>query len=126
VSGDRYLLERAASEPDPQRDRGLEARSRVRLRVDRSDGQAMLARRGPKARGFPRIASPRFFDSFFLDQALWRAPGMGLPNVRRIVAAHGGAISVKSKPGEGTTFRPLVAGERPSPPRRRPRPATMP
>jgi signal transduction histidine kinase len=25
--------------------------------------------------------------------------------VRRIVVAHGGAVSVKSKPGEGTTFR---------------------
>jgi signal transduction histidine kinase len=29
---------------------------------------------------------------------------MGLPNVRRIVVAHGGSVSVKSSPGKGSTF----------------------
>jgi len=29
---------------------------------------------------------------------------MGLPNVRRIVDAHGGKVSVESEPGKGSVF----------------------
>ena len=40
--------------------------------------------------------------------------GLGLPLVARIVSAHGGALSIDSRPGEGTQVRvrlPLVPGE---------------
>ena len=50
---------------------------------------------------------------------------MGLPNVRRIAVAHGGTVSVKSKPGEGSTFTLSlpVSGDQSSSPLA---PATMP
>jgi len=73
--------------------------SRVRLRVDRSDGQAMLAVEDQGA-GIPRIASPRSSSRSPRRSALactWEWSAERTP----IVAAHGGAISVKSKPGEG-------------------------
>lgn len=31
--------------------------------------------------------------------------GLGLPNARRVLEAHGGTIEVRSAPGEGTTVR---------------------
>ncbi len=40
---------------------------------------------------------------------------MGLPNVRRIALAHGGAVSVKSKKGEGSTFTLQLPAQSSSP-----------
>jgi len=104
VSGDRYLLERAALNLTRNAIEASKPGSRVRLRVDRSDGQAMLAVEDQGA-GIPADRIATLFDSFSSTKRSGVHLGMGLPNVRRIVAAHGGAISVKSKPGEGTTFR---------------------
>ena len=44
---------------------------------------------------------PRIFDENFSTR---RGGGLGLPIARRIVEAHGGAISVESTAGRGTTF----------------------
>jgi signal transduction histidine kinase len=52
--------------------------------------------------GMPPDVAARVFDEFFTTKP-GRA-GLGLSIARRIVEAHGGAISVRSKPGEGTTF----------------------
>lgn len=52
--------------------------------------------------GIPAEHLGRIFDPFFSTRA--GGTGLGLANVERIIRAHGGSISVYSKPGQGTTF----------------------
>jgi signal transduction histidine kinase len=45
---------------------------------------------------------PRVFDAFFSTRA--GGTGLGLPTARKIVEAHGGAISLESELGKGSKF----------------------
>jgi PAS domain S-box-containing protein len=47
----------------------------------------------------------RIFDPFFTTREVGRGMGLGLPICYAIVMAHGGALTVKSVPGKGSTFR---------------------
>jgi signal transduction histidine kinase len=124
VKGDRYLLERAALNLTRNAIEASKPGTRVRLRVEHANGQAVLAVDDEGA-GIAPERIPTLFDSFSSTKRTGVHVGMGLPNVRRIVTAHGGAVSVKSKPGEGTTFRVSlpVNGDQSSSPSA---PATMP
>jgi signal transduction histidine kinase/ActR/RegA family two-component response regulator len=55
----------------------------------------------------------KVFDPFFTTKEVGKGTGLGLSLCYGIIKEHGGAISVRSKPGEGATFiidLPLVRG----------------
>ncbi|MCB1692989.1 MAG: response regulator [Pseudomonadales bacterium] len=55
--------------------------------------------------GISREKQERIFEPFFTDKGPGRGTGMGLAMVYGVAKAHGGAVSVYSELGAGTTFR---------------------
>jgi signal transduction histidine kinase len=95
-------------------------RREVHVAARRADGGAEIAvtDTGP---GIPLEAQGSIFKPFYRVPGV-AAPGtgIGLATVSRIVQAHGGALAVRSRPGEGSTFTvrlpaaPTRAGDGPS------------
>jgi signal transduction histidine kinase len=79
----------------------------ISLALARQNGSAEIVVRD-NGIGIPELAQPRVFDRFYrVDKARARAmggAGLGLSIAQWIVEAHGGAITLASAPGQGSTF----------------------
>jgi signal transduction histidine kinase/CheY-like chemotaxis protein len=69
-----------------------------------SDSRVVVLEVADTGAGIPEEVQARIFQPFFTTKGA-QGSGLGLPMVRKVVEAHGGAISVQSAPGAGTTFR---------------------
>lgn len=56
-------------------------------------------------RGMDAATLKKIFDPFFTTKPPGKGTGLGLPMVYGTLRAHGGAVTVASEPGKGTTFR---------------------
>ncbi|MFI8215663.1 SpoIIE family protein phosphatase [Streptomyces sp. NPDC085932] len=79
----------------------------IRVRVRRSDTHAVVIVSDTGV-GVPEAEMPRLFERFHrIENARSRSnegSGIGLALVRELVGLHGGSITARSRPGEGTAF----------------------
>ena len=115
VRADRYLLERAALNLVYNAIEASPGSAAVALWVEPGrEGQALL-RVADSGSGIAPHRLPRLFDAFASTKRTGAHVGMGLPNVRRIVRAHGGEVSVVSVLGQGSVFTLELPRAGPSP-----------
>jgi signal transduction histidine kinase len=72
------------------------------------EGDALAITVADRGIGIPREEQARIFEKFYRvgrsETQGQRGSGVGLALVRHIVAAHGGRVTVESRPGEGSRF----------------------
>jgi two-component system OmpR family sensor kinase len=76
----------------------------------RADGDGAVLEVADGGAGIDPETLPRIFERFARSPHPNGGTGLGLPIVKAIVEAHGGAIDVASTPGEGTTVRMRLPG----------------
>ena len=73
-------------------------------KIDLNTGGYLCLQVSDTGTGMPEDVKARIFDPFFTTKERDKGTGMGLSVVHGIVKSHGGAITVHSKPGKGTSF----------------------
>ena len=81
---------------------GPRGRIEVALHADATDGRLVIAVMDDGI-GMSEKALMHATDPFFSEKAAGRQAGLGLALAHRLIAAHGGEITLESKPGRGTT-----------------------
>jgi two-component system NtrC family sensor kinase len=97
------LLVNAADAVEDARGALLGPRGKVRLRTQRDGDQAVISV-SDSGTGIPDAIRERIFEPFFTTKQPGRGTGQGLAIVREIVAQHGGALSLATAEGRGSTF----------------------
>jgi signal transduction histidine kinase len=60
--------------------------------------------------GIPPEVLPKIFQAYFTTKDVRMGTGLGLNIVQRLVKESGGALHVKTAPGEGTAFSVYLPG----------------
>ncbi len=80
--------------------------------TSRLEGDRIVVDVADTGQGIPEEILGRIFEPFFTTKPVGKGTGLGLAICYGIIDRLGGRISVKSRPGEGTTFRvEIPAGE---------------
>ena len=107
LNGDEELIRRLVLNLLDNAVKYTPAGGEISLALGRQNGSAEIVVRDTGI-GIPEAAQRRVFDRFYrVDKARARAmggAGLGLSIAQWIVEAHGGAISIASTPGKGSTF----------------------
>ena len=83
---------------------------RVVVRVERGAGGDVVLEVSDEGSGIPENLLGRIYDPFFTTKQDRGGTGLGLSICHRIVEQHCGVIEVRSRVGEGTTFRVTFRG----------------
>src|SRR6185436_412563 len=107
LNGDKEMIRRMILNLLDNAVKYTPAGGEISLALARQNGNAEIVVRDTGI-GIPESAQPRVFDRFYrVDKARARAmggAGLGLSIAQWIVEIHGGAISLASTHGEGSTF----------------------
>ena len=104
VSADRGQVERVIANLVTNAIRATERGGEIHVVATPRDGHVAISVRDT-GRGIPHDYLTRVFEPFVqVPNAPAGGAGLGLSISRRIVQAHGGQITVRSEPGQGTTF----------------------
>jgi two-component system NtrC family sensor kinase len=82
----------------------MEGGGTLLLRASMLDGDTVEAEIADTGAGIPVEAVEKIFEPFYTTKKPGEGTGLGLFITRKIVELYGGAIKVRSLPGQGTTF----------------------
>ena len=82
----------------------IEEFGKITIATELKDEDTVSVKIGDNGKGMDEETIRRIFDPFFTTKPIGKGTGLGLSLSYGIIQKHHGNISVKSKPGEGTTF----------------------